>query len=68
MRETKHQKMLGRGVAQQREEGDTRETELPVQANHRRMSGTRVKAQGGKGGANGQGMMEDAGMRHEVQR
>ena len=68
MRETKQQNILGRGVAQQREEGDTRETELPVQANHRRMSGNRVKAQGGEGGANRQGMTEDAGMRREVQR
>ena len=62
MRETKQQKILGRGVAQQREEGDTRETELPVQANHRRMSGNRVKAQGGEGG--GKQTRNDGRCRH----
>ena len=68
MRETKHHKIRGISAEQRREKGDTRETEGPGQANPQRLSGTWVKAQDGKGGANGQGMMPDAGMQRGVQR
>ena len=48
--ETKHQKMPGSGVAQGREKRGTRETEGPRQEKPRRLSGTWVQAEGGKGG------------------
>ena len=45
--------MLGKDGAQGRVKKDTRETEIPGQANPYRLSGTWVQAKGGKGGAGG---------------
>ena len=46
---------------------DTKETDLPGRAKPRRLSGTWVQVEGGKGGANGKGMTVDAGTRCKAQ-
>ena len=66
--DTKNQKMPGISVAPGREKRNTRETEGPRLANPLRRSGNWVQAKVGKGVANKQGTMAEAGTQHGAQK